>query len=221
MNRPDYKLVIKIYICFISYYIISVFVIEKYIYKFILWNLFLAVIPLGFAFLLHLSLKRGRRIRIWDLVLGALWLLFFPNAPYLITDLIHINAMPFYDVGISSIGIEYWVSLLHIGGGVLFGLLAGMYSLMIIHKILLARAGAGIGNIMLGCICILAGYGVYIGRFIRLNSWDIISPFYVLETLFTRLSIRGAVLSMLFAVFILICYLLFYMFINPRYSPEG
>lgn len=220
MNRPDYRLVIKIYICFILYYFISVFVIETYIYKFILWNLFLAVIPLGLAFMLHLSLEQNRRIKIRDLALGALWLLFFPNAPYLITDLIHVNAMPFYRVGISSIGVEYWISLLHIGGGVLFGLLAGMYSLMIIHKIILARAGAVIGNIILIGICMLTGYGVYIGRFIRLNSWDILNPFYVLETLAAQISVRGAVLSMLFAAFTLICYLLFYMFLNPRSGLE-
>lgn len=218
MNQPDCKLIIRIYICFISYYLISVFIIQKFIYKFILWNLFLAMIPLGFAFLLQLSLINKPKLRFWDFILGSLWFVFFPNAPYLITDLIHINAMPFYEVGISSIGIEYWVSLLHIGGGVIFGIFAGMHSLMIIHKMILNKAGVIVGNIMLVCICMLTGYGVYIGRFIRLNSWDILNPLYVLNTLIAQISFRGSILSLLFAVFTLICYILFYMFLNTKKS---
>ena len=216
MNRLDYKLIFKIYICFIAYYLLSVFVIERFIYKFILWNLFLAMIPLAFAALFHVSLSNKSKIGFREIILGVLWLLFFPNAPYLITDLLHINAMPFYEVGIASIGIEYWISLLHVGGGVIFGLFAGMYSLMIIHKIIMAKMGTITGNIILLCICMLSGYGVYIGRFVRLNSWDILNPLYVLERLIAQISFRGTVLSMLFAMFTLICYLLFFMFLDAE-----
>ncbi len=216
MKRPDYKLIISIYSCFIAYYLISAFVIRKYIYTFILWNLFLAMVPLGFAFLLQLSLRKRGKLRVREYVLGIMWLLFFPNAPYLITDLVHMNAMPFYELGITSVGIEYWISLLHIGGGVIFGLFTGMYSLMIIHKIIMHQAGTTAGNIALVCICGLAGYGVYIGRFVRLNSWDILQPSYVLDALISQINMHGVVLSLLFAVFTLICYLLFYMFTNTK-----
>lgn len=77
MDRLDYKLIVKIYICFIAYYLLSVFVIEKYIYKFILWNLFLAVVPLAFAALLHLSLKNKPKLVFLHIILGFLWFVFF------------------------------------------------------------------------------------------------------------------------------------------------
>ena len=216
MERLDYRSIIRIFICFIAYYFISVFVIHKYIYTFILKNLFLAMIPLGIAFLLQCSLKYKPDLTFCHLILGFLWLIFFPNAPYLITDLVHMNAMPFYEVGITSVGIEYWVSLLHIGGGIIFGLFAGMYSLMMIHRIIAARWGTGLGYLILIGICLLTGYAVYVGRFIRLNSWDVINPLYVMNTLFAKMSIRGSILSLLFGVFILICYIMFSMFTDVR-----
>lgn len=141
---------------------------------------------------------------------------FFPNAPYLITDLLHINAMPFYEVGIATIGTEYWVSLLHVGGGVIFGLLAGMYSLLLIHQVLLAKAGTAAGHIILVCICMLTGYAIYIGRFIRLNSWDILNPLHALNSLIVKTNVRGLILSLLFAAFILIFYGVFRMFFDKN-----
>jgi len=87
---------------------------------------------------------------------------------------------------------------------------------MIIHKIIMAKMGTITGNIILLCICMLSGYGVYIGRFVRLNSWDILNPLYVLERLIAQISFRGTVLSMLFAMFTLICYLLFFMFLDAE-----
>src|SRR4051794_15752674 len=80
--------------------IFRVHMTHKYSYLFLLWNLFLAWIPLLFAYYLQQSYFSERRNPVFIFVTGFLWLLFFPNAPYIITDLVHLNhklsCLPFW-----------------------------------------------------------------------------------------------------------------------------
>ena len=61
-------------------------------YRFLDWNLFLAWIPLALALAALASSRHGRGFLTF--VLGILWLLFFPNAPYMLTDFIHLRQSP-------------------------------------------------------------------------------------------------------------------------------
>lgn len=141
------------------------------------WNLFLAWFPLGVLLVwrdLRASglLGRGRlafRLSGWGAL--ALWLLFMPNAPYIITDLFHIR----------SVGPELvYFDTLTIFLGAATGLLAGLYSSLLAHRMLLALTPALLVQplivwaVVLGCQ-LLAGFGIYLGRFIRWNSWDLVT----------------------------------------------
>ncbi|HEX6849636.1 MAG TPA: DUF1361 domain-containing protein [Chitinophagaceae bacterium] len=129
-------------------------------YIFLAWNLFLAWIPFA------LSQKLGEvKIR-WKLFfLIGLWLLFLPNAPYIITDFLHLK---------QRFPIPYWYDILLLFSAALNGLLLGLLSLLTIEKILINRYGKKFSGIIILCSFFLCAFGIYMGRYLRWNSWDII-----------------------------------------------
>jgi len=131
-------------------------------YSFMLWNLFLAAIPLA----LSLGLRQINRLTL-ALPLLAAWLLFFPNAPYVLTDLIHLNAHRHGQV-------PQWLDLLMLLSFALVALWFGFQSLHIVqHWCARKFSHAAAWCVTLGSLG-LSGFGVYLGRFQRWNSWDII-----------------------------------------------
>jgi uncharacterized membrane protein len=134
-------------------------------FLFLPWNLFLAWLPLLFALTaLHLGRLRGwRSWKPW--LAAAAWLVFFPNAPYIFTDLIHLRPTGDH---------RFWLDLIMI---LLFawpGFVVGCLSLRMLHAEVSTRLGFLTGWLFAGATCGLAGIGVYIGRFLRWNSWDIL-----------------------------------------------
>jgi uncharacterized membrane protein len=131
---------------------------------FLLWNLALAWVPLVAA--LALDDVRSTPLR-FQLPLLALWLAFFPNAPYLVTDLIHIDPQNHTTIGI--LGDAALVAVAPVG------LALGFSSLMLVERTVRQRFG---GRVALG-ISVLslaaASLGIYLGRVVRLNSWDLLS----------------------------------------------
>lgn len=129
-------------------------------FTFMLWNLFLAGIPLGFSLLLQ-KVRHG----LLALPLLGGWLLFFPNAPYVLTDLIHLRARA---------DMPLWFDLMLLLSFGLAGLWLGFQSLRIVHHWLAARTSAALAwAFVLGSL-MLSGFGIYLGRFLRWNSWDIL-----------------------------------------------
>jgi uncharacterized membrane protein len=127
-------------------------------YRFLVWNLFLAWVPLVFALLAERT--RG----LTAVAAGAAWLLFFPNAPYLLTDLVHLYNRNSW---------LFWVDLIMFLSFALTGLLLGYLSLYTIHKRLAGRLGNVIAwACSLGMLA-LCSFGIYLGRFERWNSWDV------------------------------------------------
>ncbi|MBB5033502.1 DUF1361 domain-containing protein [Prosthecobacter vanneervenii] len=130
-------------------------------YAFMVWNLFLAAIPLG----LSLGLSRISRLSLALPVL-ALWLLFFPNAPYVLTDLIHLNEHP--------ANVPKWLDLLMLLSFALVSLWLGFQSLHIVqHWFARKFSHATAWCVSVGSLG-LSGFGVYLGRFDRWNSWDLL-----------------------------------------------
>lgn len=147
-------------------WLLRVLLKERLHHAFLPWNLFLAWLPLLFALLaLHFGQRTGwRSWRPW-LAAGA-WLLFFPNAPYLFTDLTHLD--PARDH-------RFWMDLIMI---LLFAwpaFLVGCLSLKLLHAPVAERFGMIRGWLFVGGVCGLAGVGVYLGRFLRWNSWDVLT----------------------------------------------
>jgi uncharacterized membrane protein len=142
-------------------------------YRFLLWNLFLAWIPLVCA----LAAERMRS-RIALLACGAAWLVFLPNAPYLLTDLAHVS-------GRNS--NWFWYDLIMLLSFGLTGMLLGYVSLYVMQKQVANRFGAAKGWVFAIATLGLCSFGIYLGRFERFNSWDVVfNPFDLLFTIYSR-----------------------------------
>ncbi|MFT5885618.1 MAG: putative membrane protein [Arcticibacterium sp.] len=138
----------------------------------LLWNLFLAWVPLLFALIARRH-AGGERALYSHLFIGA-WLLFFPNAPYIITDLIHLDHLPAH---------LWWYDTLGIFMVAFTGLLLGIYSLSIIHNLLESYWGRVRAWAMVLMSITLSGFGIYLGRFSRFNSWDLFTdPVFLLRS---------------------------------------
>lgn len=148
------------------------------VFLFLIWNLFLAFLPWLFSTLLIIYPKlQKNRFAVVSLVFA--WLLFFPNAPYMLTDLLHLRLKTTMPV---------WFDLVLFLSFAWVGLLFGFFSLWDIEKILVKKINKKfIALISLGLL-FLGSFGIYLGRFLRWNSWDIIKqPFNLLIDVLDRL----------------------------------
>ena len=177
-------------------------------YIFLAWNLFLAWIP--FAISRKLTGARNR----WTifLLVGA-WLLFLPNAPYIITDFLHLKQRP---------SIPYWYDILLLFSAALNGLLLGLLSLFNVEKFLAGRYGNRISGLLILCSFFLCAFGIYMGRYLRWNSWDIITnpggiATDILERVFNPFDHFGTwSVTFLFGSFFYIIYYSVKNLINPK-----
>lgn len=239
-NRSMDRQVQLIGLCVLAYIFISIpviFLSPNFIHIAMVWNLGLAFLPLVFAKLLEKTLtrtgsgqepagseKKSKTETIKVLCLGLLWLFFFPNAPYMITDFIHLSGISFYSRAdsyapvIYSTDIVSWIELVHIGLGVFLGILAGLLSLSIVHRLVLKRKNRFTAHGVLVLICLLSGYAIYMGRFLRFNSWDILQPVSLLSELMRATNGFSLMFSLVFAVYILISYVFFHAFFPPKSS---
>ncbi len=136
----------------------------RLMYAFLLWNLFLAIVP-WFTAKVIFDNKFGKKT---ETALMLLWLVFFPNAPYLLTDLIHLGKQPF---------APRWFDLTLLLTYGFTGLFYGFESLKLIEEKIRGRFPKISPHILITVILYTASFGVYIGRFLRWNSWDILSNF--------------------------------------------
>ena len=128
----------------------------------LIWNLFLAWIPFLLAVAVYDGWRR-RRGRGSLLALGALWLLFFPNAPYIATDFVHLQHDPLS---------PYWYDAVTIAAFAWLGVLLGFASLYLMQTVVRQWRGVVAGWIFAVFAIGLGSLGIYLGRFLRLNSWD-------------------------------------------------
>lgn len=184
-------------------YCIRVIYTNEAYYGFLLWNLFLAWLPLVFAIWAHRNYLRGGKA-ISIMMPAFFWLLFFPNAPYIITDLIHMRSRP---------GVPSWYDAMMVFGFAFTGFLIGLSSLYLIHRMLQQVLTAWKSWLLILGLMVMSGYGIYIGRVLRWNSWDLFlapAPLIndVQHTIFTPASLA---MTLLFSVLMGITYpFLFY-----------
>ncbi len=142
-------------------------------FAFMGWNLFLAAIPLGSAVLLA-KVDRWR----FGAPLIAGWLLFFPNAPYVLTDLLHLRLRS---------GVPLWYDLLMLLSFALVSLWLGFQSLHMVQMWVARKTSRLMAWSFVGVSLLLSGFGIYLGRFLRWNSWDIVSnPMALLGDIWVR-----------------------------------
>ncbi len=152
-------------------------------------NLVLAWIP----WVLGAVAVRARSRRALALQLVP-WLLFFPNAPYLVTDLLHLER---------QWPVPHWYDVLLYGSFAVTGCVLAWTSLSMVRERLGRELGAVRAELALLGIALLAGFGVYLGRFERWNSWDVLGrPAELARGLADALCLRAAVFSVVFGLFV-------------------
>jgi len=145
---------------------------------FLIWNLFLAWIPYWISLTLS-SIKDGKLRQIKTGLSLIVWLLFFPNAPYILTDLLHFRN--FGDV-------PMWYDLMMLLSFAFTGVMLGWLSLMEVQDFLKSRHSRVIARGLTFIAIILCSYGIYLGRFQRWNSWDVLTnPIALFQDMFSVL----------------------------------
>ncbi|MBQ0787461.1 MAG: DUF1361 domain-containing protein [Oceanihabitans sp.] len=135
---------------------------HTFFFIFLIWNLFLAVIP----YIITTYLKSKVKTNKWQLVIWfGVWLLFLPNAPYIVTDLLHlkISENPFL-----------WLDVLLLTSFAYNGLILFFLSLVDMKELLQKHMNNNKVELIMYFILALTAFGIYLGRFLRYNSWDIL-----------------------------------------------
>jgi uncharacterized membrane protein len=180
----------------------------EWTYFFVPGNLTLAWFPLGFALCAHALYRRGSRGRtVLAAAAGLLWLLFLPNAPYVVTDLQHYE---------DSALIAGWYDGLMLGAFVATGILIGLVSLYVMQGVVARAAGAAAAWLVVFAVMPLCGFGIYAGRVLRWNSWDAVrAPGMLVHDLAhvaTQPAMRSEAVAMTvgFAAFLAVSYIALY-----------
>jgi uncharacterized membrane protein len=211
MKRPLYLLAcVGAYLVF-GLLVTALFTHAPFWTLFFVWNVFLAFMPFLFAELLeHYVVKPQRKLAV-VILLAFLWLIFFPNAPYKITDLIHVGGWGYTG---NSGSIADWVILIYVASGAVFAMLMGLSALDTIHALLRTRFGRARGNIALAAILLASGVAIYVGRILRFNSWDVLRPFSLLQRIREDFGAFSALFSLLFSAFIFGTYVIYYVLVR-------
>jgi uncharacterized membrane protein len=133
-------------------------------FVFFLWNLFLAILPLMSSELAAYYSRKGRRLSAWVFVGFAV--LFLPNSPYIITDLFHLRARA---------EMPLWYDTMIIFSLALSGLALFYAALFVIRDVLEAIWGRIQAELSVVFLSFLCAFGIYLGRYLRFNSWDVLS----------------------------------------------
>jgi uncharacterized membrane protein len=184
-------------------------------YSNLVWNLFLAWIPFGLAVYTYDGYRKGMgRLQLW--AAGGLWLLFFPNALYIVTDFKWLRELA---------GAPIWYDILLLSAAAWGGLLLGFTSLYLMQRIVGRAFGAVQAWVFALATLALGAFGVYLGRFERWNSWDVFTrPRLFAQDLLPPLAHpqdhpRALAVMVLFTAFLAMSYLVFYAFAEPEAEP--
>ena len=188
-------------------------------YYWLLWNLFLACVPAGAALIAYNVQKHRSRLNVMVVLLCfAGWFLFFPNAPYLATDLIHLQAKP---------DAPFWFDLLLLLAFAWTGFFLGLVSLLLMQEVVRIKMGPYVSWLFALTMVALASFGIYLGRFLRWNSWDVLyNPFNMLGQVARQfrhpfMHAQAMVFSMLFGFFMLAMYLTLTAITNFRHEGRS
>ncbi|WOD42891.1 DUF1361 domain-containing protein [Hwangdonia lutea] len=176
---------------------------HSFFYLFLVWNLFLAAVPFAITtYLVSLPKLNKFGLLVWFCV----WLLFLPNAPYIVTDLIHLQL---------STAPIIWLDILIVSTFASNGLLLFYLSIFDMRTILKPYLTAKLLNCAVLFILFLSSFGVYLGRFLRYNSWEILShPKYLITDVLNIITQPSShkeawIFTLLFGAFLYIGFLIF------------
>ncbi|HEY3310242.1 MAG TPA: DUF1361 domain-containing protein [Anaerolineales bacterium] len=177
-------------------------------YNGLVWNLFLAWIPFVLAYLAYLLSWRRRLVYLVIPAFAFMWLIFFPNAPYILTDLQHL--------GDAHSAAPLWYDVIMLVWFSWTGMLLGIVSLNLMQEIIRREFSRTLGWLFVFFVAGLSSAGVYLGRFIGLNSWDILkAPAETADNVWNWLSdpsLKSLGFIGLYTLFFIFIYLTLYAF---------
>ena len=175
----------------------------------LIWNLFLAWIPFGLAIVVYDKHRAGTRPSAL-LPFAALWLLFLPNAPYILTDFKHLVPSPV---------VPLWVDIVVIAAPAWTGMLLGFVSIYLIQSVVRQLAGQRVAWAMAVGAIGLSSFGIYLGRVLRWNSWDVLTdPSLLAQLDGIATEPRAIAMTVLLSGFLTLSYLVVYSFM--RFDSE-
>ena len=198
---------------------------------YLIWNVILAWVPLEIVSLIcyiNWKFKNNKMsVKIATVFLGILWLLFYPNSAYIITDFIHLSTNQYHIINpnyspysnelriMFNDNISIWFDFVNIGIGVWIGYVVGFISLHIIHQSLIKKYNIVVTWMLVSIVHLLTGFAIYIGRFNRWNSWDIIfHPINIITILQSSTDLKTLKFTLLFGAFSLILYVINYLLLE-------
>ncbi len=163
-NRLVFSIVVC---CFVALALITFRVMhsDSTRFVFLIWNLFLAIIPLLFSWWLVERLKNHPWLAPKQILISLGWFLFLPNSFYLITDFIHLR--PTYEASLVYDAVLF-------ASFAICGLIFGFISLYMVHLELKKRLSPKETSLIVGSILLACSFAIYLGRFTRWNSWDVL-----------------------------------------------
>lgn len=171
---------------------------QSFYLLFLVWNLFLAIIPFVITTGL-ISTKKINKLTLFFFF--GIWLLFLPNAPYIVTDLMHLTR---------SDQQYLWLDILVVMSFAFNGLIVFFLSLSDMEKLLKQYFNPKVLTLIMLSIIILTAFGIYLGRFLRHNSWEIIiNPLNILTDIFEIIfqpNIEAWLFTLTFGSFLAISY---------------
>jgi len=152
------------------------YISDTKVFLFLNWNLFLAWIPLLLSSFIRVFHIKSKISLVFIIIV---WILFFPNSPYILTDLFHLRARN---------AVPIWYDLIVILSYAWTGLICGFISLHDIEKRLSDFGKKNRMNAVIVLFLFISSFGVYLGRFLRWNSWDVLNnPFGLFSDIVLRL----------------------------------
>jgi uncharacterized membrane protein len=140
---------------------------QSFFLLFLVWNLFLATLPYLISTYLLTKEKLNKPV---FLILFICWLAVLPNAPYILTDLLHLR----------SNESQVWLDMLIIVWFATNGMLLYFLSLRDMEVLLQKHFKIVHTTYIIISCSFLSGFGIYLGRILRWNSWDIIQDPWML-----------------------------------------
>lgn len=176
-------------------------------YIFLAWNLFLALIP----WWISNYLKQKESLQLKHVPLIGIWLLFIPNSPYILTDLFHLKLRPY---------MPLWFDLVLVLSFALIGMIVFLKSLKDMLAILKAYVSSLLFTLLTPVVFLLISFGLYLGRYLRFNSWDIIHPFRLAKASLGILLEKDTIgFTLIFSVFMwFLYYITMCMYQNEKHN---
>ncbi|PYE51222.1 DUF1361 domain-containing protein [Paenibacillus barcinonensis] len=203
------------------YYVAADWLNQRY-FRFLIWNLFLGWLPFIFSSITYALSQLKWKLAIWLAIpSGMLWLLFFPNSSYIVTDLLHLSSRSSRYFSGNGVSFNYWYDLSVVLMFVWTGLLIGFFSMYQLQGVIYQRLGRMASWVFVWGATALASYGVLLGRVYRLNSWDALTNRETLLQLMHESVNRSSLaFCMFFATFLITIYLSLYYLIHARASGQ-